>query len=422
MRKVEGVCLRGLALAGFAVGLAACSSDTTRFGPIASREAPPPEVTGSIARSAPVPRVESRPLQASQLPPPPTRPASVARSGVAGGGAGMYEPSRDVTGSVRAPAQPSPSYQSQYTWDGGTPVTVARGETIESMALRYRVPREELARANGLSIHAPLQPGQRLVIPRRIASAPPAPPAPAVAAPATRPAAATTAYTHVVAPGETLMGVARRYNRPVREIAAANHLAYDQPLKIGDRLVIPGASGPRPAPQVAAAPAPQPAPAPVASAAPPPAPAASAHVVTPAAEAEGDETASTKAAGAQFRWPVRGRVISGFGPMTNGQQNDGINLSVPEGTAVRAAEDGVVAYAGNELKGYGNLVLVRHANGYVTAYAHASELMVKRGDTVRRGQVIAKSGATGSVTSPQLHFEIRKGSTPVDPMQYLPGA
>ena len=90
-----------------------------------------------------------------------------------------------------------------------------------------------------------------------------------------------------------------------------------------------------------------------------------------------------------FRWPVRGRIIAGFGAKPNGQQNDGINLAVPEGTPIKAAEDGVVAYAGNELKGYGNLVLIRHANGYVTAYAHASELMVKRGDTVKRGQVIA---------------------------------
>jgi murein DD-endopeptidase MepM/ murein hydrolase activator NlpD len=123
-----------------------------------------------------------------------------------------------------------------------------------------------------------------------------------------------------------------------------------------------------------------------------------------------------------FRWPARGRVISGAGAMTNGQQNDGINLALPEGTPVHAAEDGVVAYAGSELKGYGNLVLIRHSNGFVTAYAHASEIMVKRGDQVRRGQVIAKSGQTGNVSSPQLHFEIRKGSTPVDPTQYLPGA
>jgi len=92
---------------------------------------------------------------------------------------------------------------------------------------------------------------------------------------------------------------------------------------------------------------------------------------------------------------------------------------VPEGTPIKAAEDGVVAYAGNELKGYGNLVLIRHADNFVSAYANASEIMVKRGDTVKRGQVIARAGQTGNVSSPQLHFEIRKGSTPVDPRKYL---
>jgi murein DD-endopeptidase MepM/ murein hydrolase activator NlpD len=123
-----------------------------------------------------------------------------------------------------------------------------------------------------------------------------------------------------------------------------------------------------------------------------------------------------------FRWPVRGKVITSYGAKTNGKANDGINLAVPEGTPVKAAEDGVVAYSGNELKGYGNLVLVRHSNGYVTAYAHASELLVKRGDTIKRGQIIAKSGQSGEVGSPQLHFEIRKGSSPVDPLQFLNGA
>jgi murein DD-endopeptidase MepM/ murein hydrolase activator NlpD len=123
-----------------------------------------------------------------------------------------------------------------------------------------------------------------------------------------------------------------------------------------------------------------------------------------------------------FRWPVRGKVITSYGAKTNGKANDGINLAVPEGTPVKAAEDGVVAYSGNELKGYGNLVLVRHTNGYVTAYAHASELLVKRGDTIKRGQIIAKSGQSGEVGSPQLHFEIRKGSSPVDPLQFLNGA
>jgi murein DD-endopeptidase MepM/ murein hydrolase activator NlpD len=120
-----------------------------------------------------------------------------------------------------------------------------------------------------------------------------------------------------------------------------------------------------------------------------------------------------------FRWPVRGRVITAFGPKPSGQQNDGINVAVPEGTPIKAAEDGVVAYAGNELKSYGNLVLVRHSNGYVTAYAHASEITVKRDDHVKRGQIIGKAGQTGSVAAPQLHFEIRKGSTPIDPMPFL---
>ncbi len=125
--------------------------------------------------------------------------------------------------------------------------------------------------------------------------------------------------------------------------------------------------------------------------------------------------------GPQFRAPVRGRVIAGFGPKPGGTRNEGVNFAVPAGTSVRSAEDGVVAYSGNELKGYGNLVLVKHSDGYVTAYAHNSELTVKKGEKVRRGQIIAKAGQTGNVQSPQLHFEIRKGSTPVDPSSYVAG-
>ena len=129
-----------------------------------------------------------------------------------------------------------------------------------------------------------------------------------------------------------------------------------------------------------------------------------------------ETTASDDAGAAQFRWPARGHIIQGFS-----QNNDGINIAVPEGTAVKAVEGGVVAYAGSELKGYGNLVLVRHPNGFVSAYANNGEIDVKRGDTVKRGQIIAKSGQSGDVSSPQLHFELRKGSKPVDPMPYLAG-
>lgn len=134
------------------------------------------------------------------------------------------------------------------------------------------------------------------------------------------------------------------------------------------------------------------------------------------ASAEPMSTGSVKAdVNESFRWPAKGRVINGYGS----SGNEGINIAMPEGTPVKAAEDGTVAYAGSDVKGYGKLVLVRHSNGYVSAYAHNGELDVRPGEKVKRGQTIAKSGATGNVTSPQLHFEIRKGATPVDPIPHL---
>ena len=121
----------------------------------------------------------------------------------------------------------------------------------------------------------------------------------------------------------------------------------------------------------------------------------------------------------KFRWPVNGRIISKFGPKASGSHNDGINVAVPQGTSVKAAENGVVAYAGNELKGYGNLILIRHSDNWVSAYAHNRDLLVKRGDKVTRGQIIAKAGKSGTVNQPQVHFELRKGSRPVDPLKYM---
>ncbi len=120
-----------------------------------------------------------------------------------------------------------------------------------------------------------------------------------------------------------------------------------------------------------------------------------------------------------FRWPVRGRIISGFGKQKDGRFNEGIDVAVPVGTSVKAAENGIVAYAGSELERYGKLILIRHADGWVSAYANNDKLLVKRGDRVRRGQIIAKAGKTGKVDRPQLHFELRKGKTPVDPLRHL---
>ena len=120
-----------------------------------------------------------------------------------------------------------------------------------------------------------------------------------------------------------------------------------------------------------------------------------------------------------FAWPVKGKVISGFGATTGGERNDGINIAAARGTPIRASASGTVSYAGDELKDYGNLLLIKHADGYVTAYAHADHLIVAKGDTVTKGQVIGYAGQTGDVSTPQLHFEIRHGTQPVNPSDLL---
>ncbi|MCW2316957.1 murein DD-endopeptidase MepM/ murein hydrolase activator NlpD [Rhodoblastus acidophilus] len=159
-----------------------------------------------------------------------------------------------------------------------------------------------------------------------------------------------------------------------------------------------------------AAPAPVPAQVPVAAASKQP-------TAAPEEDAVARTTPATDGSNPEFRWPARGRVITGY---TSGG-NDGINIAVPEGTAVKAAESGVVTYAGSELKGYGNLVLIHHPNGFDSVYANNGSINVKRGDTVKRGQTIALSGQSGNVSSPQLHFELRKGHKPVDPTGFLAG-
>jgi len=402
-----------------ATGLAGCSQEASRFGnpgtsPYASRKTASADVTGSVHVAS------SNQISSQPLAPPPGTGAS------AGGAQGMasYNPAgapraaagHDVTGSVTRHAQPG------WVRDGGIAVMVGSGETADSLARKYRVPVGAILQANNLSSPAAVRAGQRIIIPRNTYSS--GPQTAAVKPPVSAPAS-PGANVHIVAPGQTLMSISRRYHKPLTEIAAANKIPPHTLVKIGDRIVIPGKlAAAKQAPTVIASPKP---PAPsrapgtvvaqnLASAEP----SSTARLATSGPQATADAGAPASTGAPAFRWPVRGRVITGFGPKPNGQQSDGIDLAVPEGTAVRASEDGVVAYAGSELKGYGNLILVRHANGFVTAYAHASEILVKRNDEVRRGQIIAKSGQSGSVTAPQLHFEIRKGSAPVDPAQYLP--
>ncbi|PZA12010.1 peptidoglycan-binding LysM [Rhodopseudomonas palustris] len=453
-------------LALMSVGFSACSADMqTRF-----QQAPfgPVETTGSVAQP---PRRElpqyARPqyqqpyqpqYQSQALPPissPSSYPVANGGGGISGGGRGIasYEPPPrapiEPTGTVPAPrsvaaARPMPAVAPAPApaHNAGTKIIVGTSDTLEILAQRYHVSTAEILRANGYKGPRRLQPGQQLVIPSRNTATAQAAPiaAPASPPPAPRPvatAAPAPARVHYVNNGDTLINIARRNNIPLGELARYNGLTTTTKLKPGMKINVPGAQVAAAAPvqtqTSAPAPAPAPAAAPVrmANAAPALAePPQKARMVAPtetpaaAAPAEATPVKAAEATGAlpSFRWPARGRVIAAYGAKTNGKSNDGINLAVPEGTPVKAAEDGVVAYAGNELKGYGNLVLIRHANGYVSAYAHASELLVKRGETIKRGQVIAKSGQSGEVSSPQLHFEIRKGSTPVDPLKFLNGA
>jgi murein DD-endopeptidase MepM/ murein hydrolase activator NlpD len=454
-RVVELLCSRRtpqvavLALMSF--GFAGCSADTqTRMSqnsfsnPFSSQ----PETTASVA--APTPQVERRELpqyarpqtqyQSSALPPPIAAPQTYPAGGVSGGGRGVasYSPPPrqpiETTGSVaprsiaatRAPAR-----------DAGTTIIVGTSDTMDALAHRYGVTTAEILKANGYKGPRALQPGQQLIIPPRAVAAAPAAVAPVAAAPkavATAAPVAAPPSVHVVNRGDTLMSIAHRNHVPVAELAKANGIDANSKLKLGQKINVPGAKS------AAAPPAAQPAQVAGAQPGAVAAPATKMAAVEPAKEkarlAQATTTPEAAAAVTEapvktaeatgalptFRWPVRGRVVTGYGAKTNGKSNDGINVAVPEGTPVKAAEDGVVAYSGNELKGYGNLILVRHSNGYVTAYAHASELLVKRGETIKRGQIIAKSGQSGEVGSPQLHFEIRKGSSPVDPLQFLNGA
>lgn len=282
-------------------------------------------------------------------------------------------------------------------------VTVRSGDTLSKFSREYDVSVEDIKTANDLT-STRLSIGQELVIPGAGG---------AIASANTGPSA-----TYVVERGDSISKIAREQNVSQEKLIAANDLKRPYRLSLGQKLTIPGKVAEKPAAPVRVAsrgpnvPLPSTKPAPDAAAAKPVA-------KTKLAARTSNLPAPEPMAGNQFRWPVKGRIVSGFGPKSNGKHNDGINVAVPKGTSIKSAENGVVAYAGSELQPYGNLVLIRHANNWVTAYAHNDELLVKRGDTVRRGQIIAKAGQSGNVSQPQLHFELRKGSKPVNPLSYM---
>ena len=385
-------------------------------------------------------------LARTSLPPPSytPRPSAAAYSPQSSGRVGAEQARYSGQGAPHA--EPAVLRASQVS---GRRIKVAKGDTLSILSRRHGVSVEAIMSANSLP-DGRLAIGQELIMPgvagAKVAAAPPAP----------------AQSTYKVQKGDTPHDIAEKLDVDEKTLIERNNLSPNN-LQIGQVLVIPGKGS---KPTVAAKETTPPA----SNTTPNVRVVKTTTILAPGstslAEEEAQEAASADAkpgsksghtankkqgeqapdiaaspeitgedsprvasndqlptpdpmSGNSFRWPVKGRVIADFGARPDGGHNDGIDVAVPQGTSVKAAENGVVAYAGNELKGYGNLVLVRHANNWVSAYANNEEILVKRGDKVRRGQVIAKAGATGSVTQPQVHFELRKGSRPVDPTKYM---
>jgi murein DD-endopeptidase MepM/ murein hydrolase activator NlpD len=379
-----------------------------------------------------------------------------------------------VTGTVTQPKPAAPAAgEDSKGWSraGGSQVTAKEGETVYNLSRRFGVPADVIMKANGLGQGASLQAGQKVLIPTYVysdkagvsspdsnpnvaeakssrgtkydvpvdkvplpAGAPtdkvavlPQPPkvkegeaAQPLAATAPNAKSADGPGTYKVQDGDTLSRISKKTGVGVTALKQANNL-QDGLIRVGQTLTIPTGAE---ATKVAAVPAkvdkvttgatdPTVKAEPMAAYTPP----KKAEKVIE--QAEQDTAAAPDSTGiGRMRWPVRGRVISGYGA-GNGKNGDGIDIAVPEGTPVKAAENGVVIYAGDGLKEFGNTVLVRHENGLVTVYGHANELKVSRGEKVKRGQQIATSGMSGTTDMPKLHFEVRKNSAPVDPATFL---
>ncbi|SIT58567.1 Lipoprotein [Mesorhizobium prunaredense] len=424
---------------------------------------------GSHSQS--VSRSSLEPVTTQQLPPveqaqPATASAPAASPARTDSAPAAPRVDRTATGTVAKPFKESRPDAPRMATAGGEPrateIIVKEGETISGLSRRYGVPADALMKVNGLSATNGLKTGQKIVIPAYAYSGKKPAPKLADAKPAndtkhdvpakapemvavlpqqpklkegksaaqveasaaasqpkdTAPKAAGAGGSYTVQQGDTLSAIARKTGVGVVALKQANGM-QDGLLKIGQTLKVPTGGT---ATVANAKPAKVD---PVTTATTPPAakttPSETLAAYTPPKkekviqQAEDDGAVAPNATGiGKMRWPVRGRVISSFGG-----GKDGVDIAVPEGTPVKAAENGVVIYAGDGLKEFGNTVLVRHENGLVTVYGHARSIEVQRGQKVKRGQEIAQSGMSGTTDSPKLHFEVRKNSAPVDPSTYL---
>ncbi|OLP59991.1 peptidoglycan-binding protein [Xaviernesmea oryzae] len=435
--------------------------------PTRSAELAPAPVSRARAASQPiaVQRTELAEPGAAAVRPKPAAPREVA-SLSRGSKPALAEPVS--TGSTPAPA----GSKNGWSTTNAPAVMLRQGESVATLSQRYGVPEKEILKANGLTSAAQAEPGQRIVIPtfgvsgsaaKASASSQAAsldidkqknkPELPAQREVAILPGqsqsrekgggakdlsvgkqpetgAGDKKGAYVVKPGDSLNRIAKQNGVSVDELRAANGMANGT-IRVGQELKLPAKSDqvmtasvkPAATPPVVAEAQPK---KPAAVAAPAAEkevaekPAAPKQSVTEVASRDDGSADAPKATGiSKYRWPVRGAVIAGYGANVNGNRNDGINISVPEGTPIKAAENGVVIYSGSSLKELGNAVLIRHDDGTVTVYGNAANLNVQRGQKIQRGQTIASSGMSGTATQPQVHFEVRKSATPVNPSSYL---
>lgn len=254
-------------------------------------------------------------------------------------------------------------------------VRVRKGDTLYSLSRANDVPIREMIEVNNLRPPYTLKIGQMLRLPQ--------------------------AKYHIVAKGDTLYNISKRYNVDMPTLSRTNDLQAPFTLKIGQKLLMPGSIVTKQTPEVKTVSAQRYQKAKTSNYVAP-------TYVRPSAKRK-----------QKFAWPVQGPVISKFGPIAKGRNNDGINIKAARGTTVKAADSGTVAYAGNELKGFGNLILIKHNDGWVSAYAHNESIRVRKGQKVSKGAAIATVGSSGGVGTPQLHFEIRAGKKAYNPLAYL---
>lgn len=271
-----------------------------------------------------------------------------------------------------------PGYSTQ---SNASAVRVRKGDTLYSISRAHDVPLREVIELNNLTPPYTLKIGQTIRLPQ--------------------------AKYHIVAKGDTLYNISKRYNVDMPTLSHTNNLQTPFTLKIGQKLLLPGSIVTKTQTPV------------------------STQTATYSSQKTASKTSNTSKSSTtsyvqpstvrkqKFAWPVKGQVISKFGPIAKGRNNDGINIKAAKGTVVKAADAGTIAYAGNELKGFGNLILIKHSDGWVTAYAHNDTIKVRKGQTVAKGTPIATVGTSGGVTQPQLHFETRAGKKALNPLNYM---